>query len=163
MGEKNKNKTLDWLSTLAPKKSTDNTRGAKSYARSMELLSLFVAILHTARYLLALLYISESQTPVLTVDCDDWVNPALTLCHLPNHKRIHTGERMFLGSRHMRPHTGLMGVGNLPFECTTCDCRIIVRPVSTGRYIMDYYHMILLTSWDYSQLSIYLHNASKKY
>ena len=96
MGEKNKNKSLGWFSTLAPKKSTDYTRGAKSYARSMAPLSLFVAILHTARYLLALLYISESQTPVLTVVCDDWVNPALTLWHLPHHKRIHTGKRKFI-------------------------------------------------------------------
>ena len=54
-------------------------------------------------------------------------------------------------------------VGDMPSRCTICDSEINFRFVLKGRNKTAFYHIKLLTSWDYSLTSIYLHNADKKY
>ena len=170
---------------MAPSNSTYERGGTKLYARAMALINMFEAKLHTAIYLLALLYIIVSQIRVLTADCDVWVDLAQTTWYLPGcvyvvptmrhldcHHRIHTGERnmyTMLGyseclplSRHMRLHTAYSVAGCMPFECTICDYRIILMPV-TNRLFRIVKNLKRWTLWDYSHLLINVHYAGKKY
>ena len=157
---------------VARNKTAFKRRGKKLYAPAMDLKNIREACRHTGRCLLVILCILAVLFHVLITgsDCEVYI----AIWHLRCHERTHTGDKIGYcmcvyctvvtpGKKHMSPHTRLFVAGDMPFICTVCDSDNNVRFVLKGRNKIAFYHIKLLTSWDYSLISIYLHNADKKY
>ena len=157
---------------MAWNKKAYKRRGKKLYAPAMDLTNIREASRHTGRYLLVILCILAIllHVSITGSDCEVYI----AIWHLRCHERTHTGDKLLYcmcvyctvvtpGKKHMSPHTRLLVVGDMSFICTVCDYENNVRFVLKGRNKIAFYHIKLLTSWDYSLISIYLHNADKKY
>ena len=154
LGRTNQDTSVARLAFLEIRKAAYKTRGQKLDACSMVIIST-----QTIQYTLGLLFIIASLINVYyTRGTDGCVYLVPAMRHLACQRWIHTGEHMYtmwvycsclLLSSHMRLHTVLSLTRYMPFECTICDYRIILMPV-TNRLFRIVKNLKRWTLWDYS-------------